>query len=336
MSSKKMNKSEVAAQLSLGLLFLIAVLSTGCVEVVDDNKPKESAPAVSAQSQQAPEYDGWIESNAHYRYRGIDGVPYAYCWQNASGHRAQIETAGQKVDLQNKEVPREGCDLIVTSGSKVRVAGGLMVEVPMDKVFTRSETLVSATNEIEIKTSGRIFIQGATLSTQGRSLKMSASEIFFEHALLQNFTFEGEAAPEKTGAAGGDILIQARKISGRLMVDLRGQKGGRGPKGADASGRSLVGEVGRAGMSGGDSGDLIFDVSDAAEVQVQMSFVPGEGGPGGPEGNPIPTVSGICFNLGCTTPEYKPDPKRDGPQGSRGHKGQCRELNPQSPRLCPQ
>lgn len=336
MYQKKLTKSETAAQLSVGLLFLIGLMTTGCVEVVDDKKAEEAAPAILSQSQSVREYDGWIEKTVNYRYRGLEGVPFAYCWQNASGHRAQVDSAGVKIEIQNKDLPRETCDLLVTSGSKVRIAGGPIVEIPMDKVFSRDEALASATSEIEIETSGRIFVQSATLSTKGRSLKMSASEIHFEHALLQNFVFEGEAAKEKAGASGGNILIRAQKISGRLMIDLRGQKGGRGPKGADSRDLRLPGDVGRAGMSGGASGDVTFDVVDSSDLQVQMTFTPGDGGQGGDEGNPIMIPSATCMTELCTAPEYKPDPKRAGPQGSRGQSGRCFELNPQSPRLCPQ
>ncbi|MBX2995142.1 MAG: hypothetical protein KF681_09975 [Bdellovibrionaceae bacterium] len=337
MYQKKLTKTELAAQLSVGLLFLIAVMTTGCVEVVDDKKTEDTMSPVSAHAQSAPEYDGWIEKNANYRYRGIDGVPYAYCWQNASGHRAQVEREGVKIDARNQDLRIEGCDLLVTSAAKVRVAGGSIIEIPMDHVFARDQALAAETTVIEIKTSGRIFVTGSTLSTQGRSLVLSAHEIIFQQAMIQNFSLVTVAADQKAGAAGGNITIQAQKVSGRLFADLRGQAGGRGAKGADGKDlRVGVGDVGFAGMSGGASGDLIFDVVDSSEFQVQMNFAGGAGGQGGDEGNPLIIGNLNCVDYACPVYVHKPDPKRAGPTGTPGLKGRCLELNPQSPRLCPQ
>lgn len=122
----------------------------------------------------------------------------------------------------------------------------LNIDVPQDLVFEgrvllNEMTLRSKGFEIEgngvfrkaiaLQFQRVFFAQDSVLITNGENLQIKAEGIYFHHALIQTFDAGQTAAIGKEGRSGGLLDFQADKMSGDVVVELRGENGGQGLEG---------------------------------------------------------------------------------------------------------
>ena len=70
MFCKRLKKSEWTAHITIGCLFLVALLATGCVEVVDDKAKDKSEPQAEIRSRAGG--GEWAEETSFHAYKGVD------------------------------------------------------------------------------------------------------------------------------------------------------------------------------------------------------------------------------------------------------------------------
>jgi hypothetical protein len=208
-------------------------------------------------------------------------------------------------------------------------------------------------------------IDGGAIVTNGSDLTIEVNNLIADSGTLKSFLNPETPLPGAPGASGGRIrLIVHGNISGRLVVDLRGQRGAdgqagqngaKGPKGApgdnassgtfDCSrgagrgrdgGMGVAGGNGADGLAGGNGGVLVVsardlrvakDVIGSPDVRGGAGGTGGAAGIGGPggDGGDGGGPRGWCQGSG---PSGSTGPKgpdgRAGGPGPRGAEGQVR------------
>lgn len=199
-------------------------------------------------------------------------------------------------------------------------------------------------------------LDGGVLLTNGGNLSIEVNNLISDNGAIRSFSSPGTAQPGLAGRNGGSINITAHaRISGSLMVDLRGEQGADGKAGADggkgstgaqgdnaasgtfdcshgpgAGGRGGTGQKGgdgEQGKPGGSGGHLIVFASEldaARRVLASPLLEGGTGGTGGSAGNGGPggdggaggSSNGWCQGTGSTGPQGDP-----GPGGAPGQNG---------------
>ena len=75
------------------------------------------------------------------------------------------------------------------------------------------------------------FLKESVLVTNGENFHVIADEIFFHQAQIVTFEEGQTAGLGQNGRSGGTLNFQAKKISGEVVVELRGENGGQGLEG---------------------------------------------------------------------------------------------------------
>ncbi|MFN7728309.1 MAG: hypothetical protein ACK5P7_04060 [Bdellovibrio sp.] len=354
MFCKRIKKSEWTAHLTIGCLFLIGLLAAGCVEVVDDNSGDNGD--VNKQVQVLSEDGGskaeWAHEELFFRFKGVDGHPHVYCLQTLSGaHYIQgDQSKGSQIDFQDfSDKTNLDCQAFLRGGSPFVVRtpqGPIKSLLPEDLVYTGDTELdlqFSEPQSIRIESQGRIFMKNGTFSTNGKNLLIKSHEVFFENVIIRNFVKRVTAPDEKSGQSGGHIRIESSRASGVLVLDMRGQNGGRGKSGLAGVGWTKSGGLangldGSPGKNGGATGDLAFEIQNSSGLLLDVRMVAGAGGPGGIGGEGASSGTSACdpFTYICTPtkPVFGPS-GQPGASGSSGFRGACSEIRQSSHRLCP-
>jgi hypothetical protein len=277
---------------------------------------------------------------------------------------ACVIAAPQVIEAPNVVLPfntiNEGArapivDVLTKPELDVRLQNGGQLELDAmikvgDPNFSKSATVYMALDELNIKKGGG-FITG------GNTLVIFANSIKSEDGQIVAFTSDDSTAKSGPGDEGGVVQIFVVKdFSGRLHVDLGGQKGAAGSPGAqgangppgvkgDASvsnpacagcakggGNGSPGSPGAKGGRGGDGGVgghggkfFLYNVGQNALPAAAYDFVanPGIGGAGGP-GGPGGTggAGGDGGDGSCACDGGHPGAKgADGPSGDGGDSG---------------
>lgn len=161
-----------------------------------------------------------------------------------------------------------------------------------------------------------VLTKNAVITMEDKNLTILAKEIVAEGAVIQNFTAEARAPWEKNGRSGGVVTIVAKKATGRLQIDLRGEGGGSGKHGVWTDPRVHPGCAGSSGGDGGNAGTLRIEIVDMGSFNINWQNQGGAMGPAGLRGYVSPD-----------TPEaIQPPCGRDNPNGSDGAPGRTGEI----------
>lgn len=127
------------------------------------------------------------------------------------------------------------------SGSKL---ASKSIQIPKDFVVNGKTKLPKDYPEFK----RLFFATNSILVTEGRSVNWNLNEIRgAEGAMLQSFD-DAETAPKgKNGANSGTLFLHVDFLEGDLLIDWRGQNGGRGLQGAPQTKRA------KPGLNGADS-----------------------------------------------------------------------------------
>ena len=165
-----------------------------------------------------------------------------------------------------------------------------------------------------------IFMDQATLYTNGANLNLVADEILFQNSTIDSFE-PGlrKAAVGQNGASGGSIRITTKNAIGKVRVMLRGQDGGDAYPAASYSDRAEQGKPSQAaelarktkncspfnlgglvygekgasgkkgvkghdGTNGGNTGTFSLETSSRDGLRLDVNFIPGYAGAPGDGG----------------------------------------------------
>lgn len=326
-------------QFAVLILFTFMGLSA-CVEVVDNQN--QNAESVQA-GPNKPHFQEWFVSEPTHRMRAIPAKPNQYLIQISNSAVRQINfdsNSNQQMSVLSSDGQSTSYQINGGTSLSLQTDSGLIqVQVPQDLVINQLIESTDSNTEIKIQTNGRIFLgPAANLISFRKKLILSARELIFDRTILQNYTSTDRADINQEGQSGGDLILNAEKISGQLYVELRGQMGGKGLAGADFSGPSSLtnhqpGAKGSRGRSGGFSGNLILNTLDLSEAKIEVEFFSAAGGSGGEGGRgqqginfggsfSCTTRAGFCSNPGegnKSGPSY-------GPRGETGEPGKSGQI----------
>lgn len=319
-------------QFAVLILFIFMGLSA-CVEVVDNqNQNAESGQVNPGKAH----FQEWFVNEPTHRMRAIPAKPNQYLIQVFNTAVRQINfdsNANQQMSILSSDGQSTSYQIAGGTNLSLQTDSGLVqVQVPQDLVINQYIESKDAGAEMKIHISGRIFLgPSANLVSFHKKLILSARELIFDRAILQNYTSTDKADSNQEGKSGGDLILNAEKISGQFYVELRGQIGGKGLTGADFSGPSALtnlqtGSKGSRGRNGGSSGNLILNTLDYSEAEVEIEFYSAAGGSGGEGGRGQQGInvggSFTCIHRAgfCSNPS---DGNKSGPSyGPRGETGE--------------
>lgn len=320
----------------LAMSLLLVCFLTACVEVRDKNaEPNvQQSPPAGLDPEQYSEPDPGIAAPTAVLSIEVNPLPEPHRYQaqakNTNGFNAYRKISpGEPADGSGSPIVALNADQLgfidtqLTGGRYVYQLGSItaagfrslqskVVVIPNDLVIDPAFKILESTEKIEFLNYGRIFISNrAVLNTQGRSLIIRAAALISENGVIQTFPAGQTANLGQPGRSGGKILIQVQKISGRLLVNLRGENGAKGVDGTailrvanaasinkvfsssksresvcenggyEPAERGQRGNPGADGTRGGTSGSLEIVAVDATELNLDYRLEPGAGGAAG-------------------------------------------------------
>ena len=170
------------------------------------------------------------------------------------------------------------------------------ITIPKDILLRGKHTLET------IVTSGRLFLEGATIEMKQNLIQVVAAQIFSKDSQIQSFGKDETAAPGMRGRDGGLIYVKTKRAKGDLTVIARGENGGSGLPG-------IAGSDGKPGAAGKN-----------AEIEIKPGFSPRARDAyqklleQPPSSIPLTHRDWALLFMCKTTPT-------DGAQGERGEKG---------------
>lgn len=194
----------------------------------------------------------------------------------------------------------------------------------------------------------RLFLKrGARFITNGANIRLEIKELISEDALITTFEPDVVAKARTAGRHGGHLEIHIGKATGKLKIELRGEKGGegapgkspditlKGPPGNEGpsfsfltgggglagspGGRGAPGFPGENGFSGGNSGSAYIKINDDKDFVLELSRLPGAGGSPGAGGQGGSGGDGGLGGLGINLMRHATG--ASGPQGPQGPSG---------------
>ncbi|WP_413290034.1 hypothetical protein [Bdellovibrio sp. HCB337] len=136
------------------------------------------------------------------------------------------------------------------------------------------DSAVTLTEDQTLEADRLILTKNAVITTESYNLTIIAKEIVSEGGVIRQFADEARASWEQNGRSGKMITLKAKKASGQLRIELRGEAGGNG-----RNGRRLIATLnlsrvidkgcpGSGGGRGGDAGVLYADIADMRALNM--------------------------------------------------------------------
>jgi hypothetical protein len=314
-------------KLSTLLLCLLSLLGTsGCVRIEDQDQQGNTGPT--------PQAAGLSDPNAGIRAIALDEPNSYYLEIPVPAGSVVVQKQGPSDPLPREislaSLPETYVDKEVVAGGVYRYVFGAyadksfqkiredVVTVPLDLVV-QGTLDNSQGKDLDWSQYRRIFLRdGATITTHGANLKIVADELYSWKSTIRSFVDDKRAEPARDGRPGGNIEIQARRVSGSIKFILNGEHGGNGVPGApysepaaagkdgnahyisipimgfgrqttvythcivlgnpDSGQNGLAGRNGTNGGNGGSSGSVMLNYIDEVNFQYEVEAKPG--GPG--------------------------------------------------------
>lgn len=309
-------------------LMCLVVMNVACMQVTD--KQAEETVPVTQDIQTASVVDNLVEIT------GLEPHKYSVSFQVKMNEAVVVKKLGgsEVVFPLTKE---KWTDVEVVEGSEIKYVLGyyensnfvetrtLTAAIPLDLTVKELKDLSAEKSYARM-----FFTKDLALLTMGTKLNLKAKEIYFQNNKIETFPPNQKAALSINGHHGGEIILEADKISGDLTVVLQGEGGGdgqnasamapaaTGPTGAKAQYQQyhIGGELGFAwrcignptdggpgapgakgnsgqpGSNGGSTGSMLIKANDVSNFKLVPNKLAGKPGYGGAGGPGQPGGAG--------------------------------------------
>ena len=124
-------------------------------------------------------------------------------------------------------------------------------QIPEEEITTLSEDLELSENTII--QNRKVILDMVIIQTLQYDLTIIADEFLSNHSIIKNFPEEQTAKKKENGKHGGNVLIEAKTVSGNLKLILKGENGGLVPVRRSLSKKERLKLKGKAGGNGRDA-----------------------------------------------------------------------------------
>lgn len=266
--------------MKLQKIILPLIFVAGCDKDFEFS-PKDSSPNESNQLKALYQEDVTLSVVS-------DAEPNKYwlkiSWPKASGSVVILEN-GKRLTRStptksNYEKLYNGGDKLeigLTQDGAEEVFYSKQIEIPEDLIISSSKIL---TSDLVFK-GGRFYLTGsAKIQALDFNVKIEVDEFYSENGLIETFPLGQKANWEVDGRSAGNIIIQAKKSYGSLIVNLRGEDGGDGKSSVCHRAFTMLCNASSAG-NGGSFGQFRFESQNSKDFNITLNKHSGVGGMGG-------------------------------------------------------